>query len=106
MNQRSFRAVWEEELDRLELDVVRVERMLAGGDTAAPAEPWSPPALPCPMPAVLAPRARDLLDRQDRASTALREALASAQRQIAYGARVSDATAAGPAQPVYVDLEA
>lgn len=105
MNQRSFRAVWEAELDRLELDVVRVERMLTDPGTP-PAEPWTPPAVPGPMPVDLAPRARDLLDRQERAGSALRGALTSAQRQIAYGARVSDATAPRPAAPVYLDLQA
>jgi hypothetical protein len=107
MDQRSFRAVWEAELDRLELDVVRVEHMLAGTSTDVPAaEPWVPPALPGPMPLELAPRARDLLDRQDRAGAALRDALASAQRQLAYSARVSGATAPVRSEPVYVDLEA
>ena len=117
MNQRTFRAVWEAELDRLELDVVRVEQLLAGratgsaadpgtDDVGAPAETWTPPAVRGRMPADLVPRARDLLDRQDRAGAALREALASAQKQLAYGSRVSDATTPGPSQPVYVDLEA
>jgi hypothetical protein len=112
VNQRSFRAVWEAELDRLELDVVRVERLLSGADDASSAvqgasgRPWSPPAVPGPMPADLFPRARDILERQTRAEGALREALSSAQKQLAYGSRVSDATAPGRAQPVYVDLEA
>lgn len=112
MSQRSFRAVWEAELDRLELDVVHVERLLAGTDSpssavrAASAEPWSPPAVPGPMPADLLPRARDILERQTRAEGALREALSSAQKQLAYGSRVTDATAPARAKPVYVDLEA
>jgi hypothetical protein len=112
VDQSSFRAVWEAELDRLELDVVRVERLLSGVDTApsavqgAAGEPWSPPVVPGPMPADLLPRARDILERQSWAEGALREALSSAQRQLAYGSRVSDATAPGRAKPVYVDLEA
>ena len=107
MNQRSFRAEWEAELNRLELDVVRVERMLAGDSTSVPVtRPWMPPVVREPLPHDLVPRARALLDRQDRAGTALRRALASAGKQLAYGSRVGDATTSGPAQPVYLDLEA
>ncbi|MBW8751197.1 MAG: hypothetical protein JF565_07190 [Propionibacteriales bacterium] len=99
------RAVWECELHRLELDVLRAERLVKGL-TATPAEPWVPPAVPGEMPADLAERARDLLDRQDRASAGLQAALTAAQRQIAYGGRVADATGPTPAQPLYVDLDA
>ena len=105
MSTGTLRAIWESELDRLELEVLRVERLL-GGEGPLPADAWTPPAVRGPMPDDLVPRARDLLDRQDRAGTALREAVASAQRQLAYGTRVTGATASGPAQPVYVDLEA
>lgn len=105
MTPGAVRAVWEDELDRLELEVLRVERML-GGAGPLPADSWTPPAVRGPMPDDLVPRARDLLERQDRASTALREALASAHKQIAFGARVSDATTAAGSLPVYVDLQA
>ena len=96
--------LWESELDRLELDVLRVERLLKGLNTL-PAEPWDPPHAPGQLPGALIPRAQHLLDRQARARADLQRALASAQKQIAYGDRVSGATTA-PAEPVYLDLEA
>jgi hypothetical protein len=105
MNPGAVRDVWESELDRLELEVLRVERMLGGGGPM-PSDSWTPPAVRGPIPDDLVLRARDLLERQERASTALREALAAAHKQIAFGTRVSDATAAAPPVPVYVDLQA
>lgn len=105
MNDDRIRAVWECELDRLELDVLRAERLLKGL-TSVPIEPWNPPSVPGQMPADLTRRAQDLLDRQERARAELGTALAAAQRQIAYGDRVADATGPAPSRPVYVDLEA
>jgi hypothetical protein len=105
MNDDRVRAVWECELDRLELDVLRTERLLKGL-TTAPIEPWDPPSVPGQMPPDLAERAQDLLDRQERATIDLATALAAAQKQIAYGVRVADATAPSPSRPVYLDLEA
>jgi hypothetical protein len=97
-------ALWESELDRLELDVLRAERLLKGLN-ALPAEPWDPPHAPGQLPADLIPRAQHLLDRQVRARADLQRALASAQKQMAYGDRVTGATAT-QAEPVYLDVEA
>jgi hypothetical protein len=105
MRDDSIRAVWQTELDRLELDVIRVERLLKGLDSL-PVEAWNPPAVPGQMPADLALRAQHLLDRQDRAMADLRAALTEAQRQLTYADRVSDAVAPSAARPVYVDVEA
>ena len=105
MNDDSIRAVWECELDRLEIDVLRAERLLKGLENI-PAEPWAPPSIPGQMPADLALRAQALLDRQDRAVADLRSALASAQRQISYADRLTEATGQAPAVPVYLDLDA
>ena len=105
MNSERVRIVWESELDRLELDVLRVERLVKGLATM-PVEPWDPPDVPGQMPADLAVRAGQLLDRQERATAALQAALVAAQRLIAYGDRVTEASGSGPAQPVYLDLEA
>jgi hypothetical protein len=99
-----IRAVWEIELDRLELDVIRAERLLKGLQ-ALPTEPWCPPVVPGPMPADLAQRARDLMDRQDRTAARLRESLAAAQQQITYADRVTEALSR-PTAPVYLDVEA
>jgi len=105
MNDERIRIVWESELDRLELDVLRIERLLKGLATI-PGEPWDPPEVPGQMPADLAVRAEQLLDRQERAAAALQSALVAAQRQIAYGDKVTEAAGSGPAPPVYLDLDA
>jgi hypothetical protein len=105
MRDDRARAVWEVELDRLEVDVIRVERLVRSLD-ALPLEPWNPPPVPGQMPADLALRAEDLLDRQERAIAELRGALTEAQRQLAYADRVSDAVGPSAARPVYLDLEA
>jgi len=104
MHEDRIRAVWEIELDRLELDVVRAERLLKGLQ-ALPTDPWIPPAVPGPMPADLVTRAQDLIDRQDRATARLRDSLSAAQQQIAYADRVSDSLGR-PTAPVYLDVEA
>jgi hypothetical protein len=105
VHEDRLRAVWECELDRLELDVIRVERLLKGL-VALPTEPWNPPAVPGQMPADLVLRAQDLLDRQHRAIAELGTALAAAERQLTSSARYAGATSGAPAAPVYLDLEA
>lgn len=105
VNESCVRAIWEAELDRLELDVLRVERVLKGL-SALPTEPWAPPSIPGQMPSDLVDRAQELLDRQVRATELLGHSLVSAQKQIAYGDRVSGATGPGPADPVYLDVDA
>lgn len=100
-----LRSAWEAELDRLELDVVRVERLLQRLDTL-PLEPWNPIAVPGPMPAELADRAQHLLDRQEHVTAQLHIALGEAHRQLAYTDRVVDVVGAGGPAPVYLDLEA
>ncbi|MCZ4499399.1 MAG: hypothetical protein JWQ74_1952 [Marmoricola sp.] len=105
MNRDRLRAVWETELERLELEVISVERLIRGLD-AAPIEPWRPPAVLGSMPVDLAARAQDLLTRQRQASKALTAALEQAQKQVAYAGHVIDITGRFPAEPVYFDLEA
>ena len=105
VNESCVRAIWEAELDRLELDVLRVERVLKGL-SALPTEVWTPPSIPGQMPSDLVARAQELLDRQDRATELLGHSLAAAQRQIAYGDRVTEATGQAPAAPVYLDVDA
>lgn len=100
-----IRSVWQTELDRLELDVIRAERLLKGLSTMS-TEPWDPPLVPGQIPADLAVRAQDLLDRQERATTSLAAALDDARRQIGYADRVTDMTGRAAAGPVYLDLEA
>lgn len=100
-----IRAVWEEELERLELEVISVERLVRGLE-ASPIEPWSPPAALGSMPVDLAARAQELLARQRQASRALTEALEVARKQVAYAGRVIDITGRSYTDPVYFDLEA
>jgi hypothetical protein len=105
VNEDRLRAVWEIELDRLELDVIRSERLLKGLDSM-PTEPWSPPVIPGQIPLDLAERARDLLDRQERVTADLGVALAAAQTQVAYADRAHRLLGRDPSVPVYLDLEA
>lgn len=104
MNHDRIRAIWETEIDRLELEVIRIERLVRGL-VGAPEEPWQPPAIPAPMPADLMPRAAELLERQEKARAELRVALTEAQRQVAYADRVARASRQ-LTEPVYLDLEA
>lgn len=99
------RAVWETELERLELEVISIERLLRGLESA-PIEAWRPPAILGAMPVDLAARARELLARQIAATTTLSSALTQAQKQVAYTDRVIDITGRSDAEPVYFDLEA
>lgn len=106
METERARAIWENEIDRLELEVIRTERLIRGL-TSAPLEPWAPPAVPGPMPADLISRATELLERQEAAREALTAALADAQRQTAYAERVMQMTGRKrPSEPIYLDLEA
>lgn len=105
MDPQRLRAIWENEVDRLELDVIRAERLLRGL-AAAPFEHWAPPLLPGQMPADLADRVAALLDRQEEARRLLKVALAEAQKQLEYADRVSAATSHGPGSPIYLDLQA
>ena len=70
MNRDRARAVWEAELERLELDVISVERLLRGLESA-PIEPWRPPAVLGAMPVDLAAKACELLARQLAATSAM-----------------------------------
>jgi hypothetical protein len=105
MKNDRLRAVWETELERLELEVISVERLIRGLEST-PVEPWSPPALLGSMPVDLAARAQELLTRQRTASKALTTALQQAQKQVAYAGRVIDITGRMPSEPIYFDLEA
>ena len=100
-----LRCMWEVELDRLELDVIRAERLVLGLSTM-PGEPWTPPLVPGQLPTDLAPRAQELLDRQERATADLASALAAAQKQITYADRLTDVSTRGLTKPVYLDVEA
>jgi hypothetical protein len=105
MKDDRIRAVWETELEHLELEVISIERLIRGLDSS-PLEPWSPPVMLGSMPVDLAARAQELLARQRVASKALTKALQKAQKQVAYAGKVIDITGRSPAEPIYFDLEA
>jgi hypothetical protein len=98
-------AAWEAVLDRLELDLVQSERMLATGEFVPP-EPWEVPRVEGPIPTGLLPRAHDIQRRQAEIRSALRVALTSNGRQRAYTDRVTQSRDTGLTPPAYVDLNA
>jgi len=105
MKTDRLRAVWEHELERLELEVISVERLVRGLESA-PIEPWQPPVVLGSLPVDLAARAQELLARQRAATASLTDALEQARKQVAYAGRVIDITGRSAAEPVYFDLEA
>ncbi len=105
MDRDRERAVWESELEHLELEVLSVERLIRGLE-GAPLQPWNPPATLGSMPVDLAARAQELLARQRKAAQTLVASLEQAQKQVAYAGRVIDITSRAPAEPIYFDLEA
>lgn len=105
MHSDRIRAVWETELERLELEIISVERLIRGLDST-PVEPWAPPVALGSMPVDLAARAQELLARQQVAAKALAAALEQAQKQVAYAGRVIDITGRSPSEPIYFDQEA
>lgn len=105
MERDRERAVWESELEHLELEVISVERLIRGLE-GAPLRPWNPPVSLGSMPVDLAARAQELLARQRKAAQTLVTSLEQAQKQVSYAGRVIDITSRAPSEPIYFDLEA
>ena len=86
MNE-SWNAAWESALDDLELALEETEHLLQGGqplsDAVEPAA-WVPPVMPCPLPAEMADRARELLGRQQELILRTTQAAASARTNATY----------------------
>ena len=99
---------WETALDRLELDVLLAERMLAepARDHRLTHEPWDEPTLSGPIPADLVERARSLRDRQARVEAQRAQGVGDIGRQHRFAARVDRATGRGHGHAVYLDVEA
>lgn len=95
---------WREALDRLEEHADRTERMLRGHRTADEA-PWQPPVELGPIPDEFLPRARVLLERQQRLMAAIPRILSDNRQQQRVADRVSDATTPRSV-PVYLDVTA
>ena len=95
---------WETALDRLELDVLKAERMLEVA-SAEPLESWDEPQLAGPIPADLVERALALRARQEQVMAALTASLGDVRRQHEFAERVDRATGRAD-RPVYLDLDA
>lgn len=95
---------WETALDRLELDVLQTERLVADPERPAPAS-WDEPDLYGPIPADLVERALDIRQRQMRAQQQLTAALGAIARQHEFASRVDRATRQHGAA-VYLDVTA
>lgn len=92
---------WEVQLDRLDLEILRVERLIKA---MAPLDepPWLEPEQIGPMPVELLPRALEIQQRQEAAQRALVRALRHTVRQRSLAERL-----AAPEQTArYVDVSA
>jgi len=100
------RDAWQVALDRLELDLVRVERSLGVGDRVAESDPWEVQEKYGPLPPDLRQRAEELVVRQQAVIDALRCRMAATLRQRAVIESVGRTS--GPTEPraVYIDLTA
>ena len=99
-----WRGAWTAALDELELDVVRVETMLADERRNAetpPADLWRPPTELGALPLELKPRADAILTRQLRAAEEIARRLTSNRQQMAMTSRLE--TGEAVKRPVYVD---
>ncbi|TIC78621.1 hypothetical protein [Nocardioides sp. GY 10127] len=92
---------WQVTLDKLELDVLRVESALARGRTPE-IEPWQPDPHLGALPAPLRPRAEQLCRRQTEAAERLADKLHQVHREQALADTVSRLSGRS-VDPIYVD---
>jgi hypothetical protein len=99
---------WETALDRLELDVLLAERMLADPGRPRPAtlEPWDEPTLSGPIPGDLVDRALALRERQLQVEAELARAVGTVGQQHRFADRVDRATGRSTGRAVYLDIDA
>lgn len=93
---------WEVELDRLELDILRVERLLRAMEPLE-VEDWIRPEPTTPLPAELLERATAIHERQLRTMSDMARALQRSGRQRSFTQHVVESTRPSAA-PVYVDV--
>ena len=99
-----WRDAWSTALDELELDVSRVEAMLADEHRHAetpPADIWRPPTELGALPLDLKPRADEILTRQLKAAEEIALRLTANRQQMAMTSRIE--TGEAVKRPVYVD---
>jgi hypothetical protein len=102
MTDDDISLAWEVELDRLELEIHRVERLITAIKPLEAAD-WVAPSLTAPLPEHLLARAVDIHERQTRALNQILRALTRAQRQRRY---VDRAATDEQHVPRYVDITA
>lgn len=96
---------WEVVLDRIELDVIRVERALETGlGLASEPEEWRVPEDYGPIPSALRARAVDVWERQQAALAALATRLGTTAQHQSLVASVEAVRTAADGGPVYVDV--
>ena len=99
---------WESALDRLELDLMRAERLLHH-DGSPTLDSWDEPDLDGPVPDDLYERAVELRARQQSLQATLVARLGTIRREHAFATRVERATgrASGRGErPAYLDVDA
>ena len=94
---------WVVVLDRLELDVVRMEHYL-DQDRPLRTDVWDVPVAHGPLPDELRPRAEDLAARQQQCLERLSTALGLALRQHAVAEAVTRVSPRAHGLPMYVDV--
>src|SRR4051812_13809068 len=96
---------WEVALDRIELDVIRVQKAVDSGHGGARVDDWHVPDDYGPIPSALRPRAEEILSRQAELLQRISEQLGVTLRHQAIldgVARVSSTSELA----VYVDVDA
>ncbi len=96
-------SIWEVTLDRLELDVVRMEHHLALGRELR-TDIWDVPRSLTPLPEELRERAADLHSRQQQCLEQLATSLGTALRQHAVAEAVARVAPSAHGLPRYVDI--
>lgn len=98
-------AAWAAALDELELSVDQAEALLhSAAPEPEPMPPWEPPTLQGPPPPQQLRRAHLLLERHQRVTRELAQAMAASRQQLALAGRMRQNR---PREtPVYLDLHA
>lgn len=97
---------WERALDDLQDALGAIERSHFADEPFEP-RPWAPPALPTALPSYLAPRARDLVARQEALLTLIAENRDRVRRQLDVTRRINQVTGSASRPPtVFFDASA
>jgi hypothetical protein len=99
-----FHDEWVAALRRMEVDVELAEAMLAADHEVVELAPWTAPAMRCPLPSDLEPRARLVLERQLAVTHRMAERLMENGRHRRFTQAVRGTFSVDI--PVYVDMQA